>query len=294
MIDGQSIGQRPSLRSRVRGSSLDGRPPARLTNTAEPIIERVPVASIKVDTYQGDLIPARVRRIVSKFDASIFQPITISIRADGEMYVMDGKHRLAGAKALGHEMILCIIYEGLSYTDEARFFAETQRSTNRRLLGARELFFARLEYEETQAVAIRSVLDRHGFHVSRQGTDSPRGINAVAALDQAYKILGVDGLDEVIQIISSAWPENHDAVHNHAIAGMAVFWRRYRGKVSIPDMVKSLERVAPRTLLANGLTLKNAMSMNAASAMGMAILQHYNKGRRARVLHAWANHPGRG
>jgi len=256
----------------------------------EPIIERVPLASIKVDTYQGNTLPNRVRSIVSKFDPSIFQPVTISLRDDGDMFVMDGKHRCAAAMALGHDTILGLIYVGFTYEDEARFFAETQRPSNRRSLRAIDLFRARAEYREPQATAITALLDRHGLRVARTNARGVGEVGATDALDRAYQLLGAERLDEVLSIICSSWPDNIDATTGNVISGTAGFWRRYRGRVSEDDLVASLRRVTPVALVAHGRSLGSAVSTNTPSGVGMTILAHYNKSRRSGRLPEWTTH----
>jgi len=252
----------------------------------EPIIERVPVSSIRVDTYQGDLVPTRVRNITSKFDASIFQPITTSLRENGDIYVMDGKHRLAAARTLGHASIVCVIYDGLSYEDEARFFAETQRTSNRRALSALELFKARIEYGEPQARSIMNILDHHGIRLTT-GASTARSLKATAIVDRIYMMMGPRGVDDVLSIVLNAWPDHPSTLHFAILDGVSEFWVRYRDQVVAGDLSVALSHVTPTAMIAEGRDITNALSSDRGTGVGMMALKYYNKGRRANRLGEW-------
>ena len=91
------------------------------------------------ETYQRELSPDRVRRIVKAFDERIANEPKVSYRG-GHYYVFDGQHTIAarvernGGKPLA---ILCKVYLGLSESDEATLFAEQNGFSAELTAGAR-------------------------------------------------------------------------------------------------------------------------------------------------------------
>ena len=77
-------------------------------------------------TYQRELRVNRVRRIAAKFDPRLLNPPKVSYR-NGHYYVFDGQHTVAVLKLLngGKDlMIRCIVYTGMTESEEALLFAQ--------------------------------------------------------------------------------------------------------------------------------------------------------------------------
>ena len=76
--------------------------------------------------YQRDIDQKEVAYIVSNFDLHQFGVIKVSFR-DGKYYVYDGQHRITAFKIVNGNQdgfIRCEVHYGLTYEDEARYFAE--------------------------------------------------------------------------------------------------------------------------------------------------------------------------
>ena len=78
------------------------------------------------ETYQRELSPDRVRRIVKAFDERIANEPKVSYRG-GHYYVFDGQHTIAARKLRNDNQDLkvrCKVYFGMSDKDEALLFAQ--------------------------------------------------------------------------------------------------------------------------------------------------------------------------
>ena len=85
-----------------------------------PSLEFRPIPDLHIDpTYQRsiDTAPSQtlIRRIAVHWDWGLCQPLTVAKRDDGMLYVIDGQHRLAAAKAR-HDIydLPCVVVSSLS------------------------------------------------------------------------------------------------------------------------------------------------------------------------------------
>ena len=77
-------------------------------------------------TYQRPTDPVRVKKIVETFDPALVNVLKVSVR-NGHNYVFDGGHTLAALKMINGSddfPVLCQIFHGLSYEEEAVLFAK--------------------------------------------------------------------------------------------------------------------------------------------------------------------------
>ena len=97
-------------------------------------IRRTEIASLNSEqleldySYQRPTEPERVREIVSQFDPALVNLVKVSAR-DGHYYVFDGGHTLAALRKVNGKKsfpVLCKVYYGLTYEDEAILFAKQQ------------------------------------------------------------------------------------------------------------------------------------------------------------------------
>ena len=84
-------------------------------------------------SYQRPTEPERVRSIVAQFDPALVNLLKVSAR-NGHYYVFDGGHTLAALRAINGKKdfpVLCKIYYGLTYEEEAILFAKQQGNAKR-------------------------------------------------------------------------------------------------------------------------------------------------------------------
>jgi hypothetical protein len=79
--------------------------------------------------YQRGVNPHLVTRLVKNFNKDSFGVLTVSERANGDKYILDGQHRWKVAQLCVEEYLPCHVYEGLTLQDEARIFSDI--NTNR-------------------------------------------------------------------------------------------------------------------------------------------------------------------
>lgn len=86
-------------------------------------LEQINTQILNVDrTYQRPL-KNTYKRIAAQFDPLLVGVITLSRRADGTIWILDGQHRVAAAKEKNIETLDALIYEGLTIEQEAYIFS---------------------------------------------------------------------------------------------------------------------------------------------------------------------------
>ncbi|MCW1985369.1 UNVERIFIED_ORG: hypothetical protein M2348_001101 [Sphingomonas sp. R1F5B] len=138
---------------------------------APPSLEQVPLDRLQVDpTYQRATdSPASkllINGMVKAWDWTLCQPIVVSRRADGTLWVLDGQHRVAGAKARGDIPFLpCVLLSSLDHQAEAKTFVGL--NTRRQRLTQGQIFHGQLAAGDPTARLVQDMLDQASWRVRR-------------------------------------------------------------------------------------------------------------------------------
>ena len=138
---------------------------------APPTLEWVAVDLLAVDpAYQRATNGPHSRRIifgmVKCWDWALCQPLVISRREDGSLFILDGQHRHAGAVERGDIRHLpCVILAGCNSKDEAITFVAL--NTKRQKLTQGDIFNGMLAASDPVAKATAALLERTGWRARR-------------------------------------------------------------------------------------------------------------------------------
>lgn len=108
-----------------------------------------------------------IRKIAHGWDWRMCLPLVVSKRDDGSLWVIDGQHRLAGAKLRGDIPFLpcCVSIYG-SVADEAAMFVAMNRT--RKPMNRLDDFHAAIASGDAEAIEIAKLITDAGFTVSRR------------------------------------------------------------------------------------------------------------------------------
>src|SRR4030095_16437700 len=146
--------------------------------------EWVPLLSTFAAPYERPLSPSKVERLVTEWNLPAAGVLYLAERRDRPANepvrypILDGRHRIAAAQRKGYERLPALIYQGLSYQEEARLyvaFATVNRQTSM------DRYRARLEGGDEVALQIQR-LARDVGHVMigiQYSIGSPGFLNAV-------------------------------------------------------------------------------------------------------------------
>ena len=200
-----------------------------------PSIEWVQLDWLKVDdAYQRsiDTGPSRtlIRRIGRDWDWRLCVPLMVSRREDG-LYVIDGQHRLYGARLRKDvpQLPCCIsVYDGPAA--EAAMFVAANRE--RRAMNRLDDFHAAQAGGNEGALAVTTIIESVGFTVSRKTGSAawvPGEVAFTSAIAKVYRKHGDPVPRQVLGMMAAAFSGQR------LVAGSSVFTAACRLVLTPPD-----------------------------------------------------------
>lgn len=242
-------------------------------------IQRIPLAQIHVADYQRVLRNSTVKKIIDNFDPVGLGTLFVSKR-DGKYWVFDGQHRLRALQALGVKTVECIVYEGMTYLDEAKAWDYFNLKATRanRLDQAN----AELKRGEAFAVALNNAVEETGLMIAYDGNNREGRIVAYTGLEKIYKDYGRDRLQKTLRFIKKTFGLDRKAYQRSMIIGVTEFFVRYE------KYPKFDEKFLEKRLVNNGLQVllnlstRNKKQYNQSLEEGTvsALLELYNNNKK--------------
>lgn len=140
-----------------------------------PTLEWIEVSRLSIDeSYQRATDSSKSRslifRIAQGWNWHLCQPLVVSRRLDGSLFVIDGQHRLTAALTRGDIPHLpCVVVTGQQGEDEARTFVDL--NTQRQRLSQSDIFNALLAAGDEDAKRVADLLHDTGWHQTRTSCD---------------------------------------------------------------------------------------------------------------------------
>jgi hypothetical protein len=181
---------------------------------APPSLEQVPLGRLQVDpTYQRatDSVSSRqlINSMIKTWDWSLCQPIVVSRRPDGTMWVLDGQHRVAGARARGDIPFLpCVLLSSLDHRAEAKTFVGL--NTRRQRLTQGQIFHGQLAAGDPTAHRVQKMLDDAQWRVRRISNTAsfqPGDLECAPMLVKAVTVLGEHPVRFALNVLRAAYPD---------------------------------------------------------------------------------------
>ena len=225
-----------------------------------PTLEWIAVDRLAIDeSYQRATDGAMSRRLIARIAAAwnwnLCQPLVVSRRPDGSLFVMDGQHRLSGAVARGDIPHLpCVVVTG---ADEAQTFIAL--NTYRQKLSQGDIFNAMLAAGDDAAKQTAALLDETGWKLTRNHSITVTGrINCAPRIVKALRKYGACVVRNALTALREAYP---DAPVPNASTLLGALFEIYHDKrVSDPDLlIEMIGAVLPTDwqLESEGLRLRN-------------------------------------
>jgi hypothetical protein len=179
-----------------------------------PSQENVPVGMLQVDpTYQRATDGPASRRIIASmiaaWDWRLCQPLVVSRRPDGRLFILDGQHRHAGAVARGDIPFLpCFLLSSLAVEQEASTFVDL--NTRRQRLTQSDIFHGMLATGEETARRVHQLLEETGWQNRRHTNTASYGagdLNCAPMLVRQVNAGKEDAVRFALVALRKGWPD---------------------------------------------------------------------------------------
>lgn len=231
--------------------------------------------------YQRDIDQKEVAYIVSNFDPHQFGIIKVSFR-DGKYYVYDGQHRIAAFKVLNNNQdgfVKCEVHYGLTYEDEARYFAE-------QYLGAKKVnivyrWRALYEAKEEPVYTIVNAVRAIGIDVKFTKSKLPNRIVAFKQLNDMWNKIGSEETLRILTLLKKSWESDVNTFDGNILMGMREFFLAYSDEIVEETFIKQMKKTLPSTIVIEG---KKDMLSKDGLNFAKVIWSKYNNGLKSRRL----------
>lgn len=241
-------------------------------------IEVVNVIDVMFAPYQRGLSQQWVNDLARIFDEAKCDPIVLSKRKNGDLYCIEGQHRVKAAMKAGIKELFARVLTGLTYEQEADYFFQAQK--NRRGMRPQDAWNASLEARHQNTVEINTIVDSLGGRVNRNA-DAVKGINCPGQLWRIHEYAGKEALFELLNLINDCWPEfklGGPASEARMLAGFMFFVVNH-GDYKRDRLVKNLSKTTPLKIREIGQRYRD-LGRKTDEGFYNAILDVYNKGLR--------------
>ncbi len=255
-----------------RQQTVAADPPKQLPKSS---IEWVDIKTLKIDkSYQREVNPRQVKRIVSDFQPEAYHPLLVGRRDSGADYVVDGLQRLTAGKKLKFTDVMCSVFSSDGRAHEAAIFGRVNKA--RTAITALNGYRAALVSGDEKTLAINKIIDRRGFKIP---TGPNRTWPYIAATGTLYTIAnkrdGLQLLESALVCVQQGWTKDADGLMSHSLNGVATFLRVF------PDcdhdrLIVAMQAYRPAQLIESAQATMKMLGGSRHNIIAQALLKKYN------------------
>jgi hypothetical protein len=249
------------------------------------VMEWIEKNKLSVDPiYQRTVSEKKRSLIASNFSWVAFGALSVALRPDGRMFVVDGSHRLAAALSRSDIIeVPCVIFESRGdLLDEANGFLAI--NTARKPLEFLDKFNAMLVAKDPSAMKADELIRSAGYRCARGSAgDNGRVIRCLSEL--------INGLKTNEDATCRVWPlavelANGKAIHNRILGSL--IWLESRMEagsgVTASEHWRKLVKVGQDAILRSIADASALYGSGGTTVWAKAVLEVLNKGKRNRLF----------
>lgn len=195
-------------------------------------VESVPLNQLQFPDYQRQVNKDWVSKLAREYDFGQHEPMRISRRLDGSLWVMDGMHRTLAIRARVGEKHQAIptrvyVFEGLTREQEATKFIIWNGAVKQ--LTATHMFPAMVASGDADAAEILRVVTKYGYEVSTASypTNGKLLSPPLRKISQVVGPTGLSPLEETVAVIAEAFQEKTGDLRNMFVEALGDFIEIY-------------------------------------------------------------------
>lgn len=249
---------------------------------APPTLEWVGIERLNIDdTYQRSIAEPKAQQLIARiakgWDWRLFQPLSVARRGNGDLYVIDGQHRLAAARLrtdLPH--LPCVIGNFAGVEEEATAFAAMNRQ--RRAMSKLETYRAELAAGEPQALLAMHLIESAGLSLARTTNPTSWQPGQIDCIGGVVRILNRHGRALALNALTAmgeAWGKKRISCPGSVLLGLAEIYHKPSPGFNPDALIEALAGTDGRQLLEEAGEFRHIYS-DAAGKMRAAIMARYD------------------
>ena len=223
--------------------------------------------------YQRVLSKAHVKKTAENFNPYQINPVKVS-RRDGKNYVVNGQHTIeviALVSGSRETSVWCMVYDNLSYEEEAEIFATQQKFT--RGLSSYDIFNAEIEAGNEEAITIKSIVENYNMTLS--DNLAPGAICAIATLESIYESYGYSILDTTLALCIATWQGEKNSLSSCILKAVALLLVAFPDELN-KSLFKEKLQFTPILQITRNAKILQENSNRKGYGYALAILNIYN------------------
>ena len=252
---------------------------------APPSLEFIALDRLSVDpAYQRATDTPGSRRIlvgmVRQWDWALCQPLVVSRRADGTLWIIDGQHRHCGALERGDIAHLpCVVLSGIAESGEASAFVKL--NTERQSLSQIAVFRGMVTAGDPDAVQVAALLAETGWRLTASKNAKrwqPGDMISAPKLVNSLRGHGADAVRAALTTLRSAYPDQAVPCTASLLQSLVEIYRP-GGKLAPsrhPELASAMARVDAATWLDLGRAFVRSTGCSDMIGRARAILECLN------------------
>ena len=193
---------------------------------SQKLTSKVKPNDLLVDySYQRETLDTKVNAIIRNFNAKAIGVVILSIRDNGDLYIIDGAHRIEAMKRMnmGNLDVNAIVYFNLSLKDEADLFVLLNNNRTKPKRSALQKAAAMAGHEN--AVELNSVLEKVGLAFGDKPGDGI--VRAIATANKVLNRLGKESLENSLIVLMEGFGSHSSSFSAELIEAISMILAKY-------------------------------------------------------------------
>lgn len=234
--------------------------------------------------YQRPVEEKDVDSLIEEWNDRLLDPLIVSFR-DGKFFIIDGQHRVQALRKMNGNrdvMVLCKMFTGMTYSDEAKLCYQLDKAKRR--LSLAQSTNALLESGSNEEIAdIHRLIHEAGFTWAlSKAVEGDHKIVVTRAIITAYQELGAAAFSRMLFLLEACWHGDPNSLNAAMISGMTLFLKTYGTDFTDAFFSRRMAAVDPVEIVRRSKTDFSTSSKGLRVAR--VILEKYNKARGGKKL----------
>ena len=226
-------------------------------------------------SYQREINKNKIVNIVKSYNPNAIGVVTLSIRENGDLYIIDGQHRVEALKQLGYgnSDINAIVFFDLTIQEEARLFVIMNE--NRTKPKKSDLYKASIKSGDSNLIDLNNMLNRNNIVVDDRPGDGI--MRAIGTLDKVTAKIGIVNAEKVVQVLMSANGNSSTSFQAQYITAVSTIIVKYKN-VDMDRLSLAIKKLGEPSLVITKTQMiaSDAKFVTKSLTLSVMIIDSYN------------------